>query len=192
MKKKKKCSDPACNTLQRSSPGSPPPCANPPWQCIRHICHLIDSASPATIQPAIKGEGKPEQQQKCIAVTQQALSSIPWSQPCMQPHHEGIGTVSFTPTHYCTWLQQPKTYSRVTFPLILLSLAPTCRGCRKCQAFELSSQGGSGCTAAKEVPLVCWQSAEATEGIQGGTRLLPGCVGPQEPLWLPGSRGTMV
>lgn len=92
----------------------------------------------------------------------------------MQPHHEGIGTVSFTPIPFCTWPQQPKTYSRVTFPLILLSLAPTCRGCRKCQDSELSSQGGS---------LMSWQSAEAKKGIPGAPGTCqslgshPGCKG---------------
>ena len=72
---------------------------------------------------------------------------------CSQPRHKGIGTVSLAPVSYCTWLRQPKTYSRLTFPLILLFLAPTCSGCRKCQAFSKpSSPGGSGCGAAKEAP----------------------------------------
>lgn len=107
-------------------------------------------------------------------------SPAPHPPCCSQPCRKGIGMVSLAPVSYCTQLRQPKTYSRMTFPLILLSPALTCSSCRKCQAFSKPScPRVSSCRAAQEASrcthMVPWTQRES--------RLALGACHAAQSLW---------
>lgn len=151
----------------------------------------MDSAPPATIQTATKGEGKPEQQQKCVAVTPSlkhhpmvpALHAAP-------PRGDWDSILHSHPLLYLATAAQDLQQSDISInPFIPGSYV---QGLQKMSGLRAELPGRQQLQSSQGGTFMCWQSAEAMEGIPGGTRLLPGCVEPQEPLWLPGSSGTMV
>lgn len=92
----------------------------------------------------------------------------------------GIETVSLDLASYCTQRGQPKTMSRVTFPLILLSPASTCGCCKNCQApsrpssFRGSSweeEGRLSCCAGTSLSMRLWRGLlQAIRCLQGWSR----------------------
>lgn len=118
------CSDPACST-----PQGPAQC----WSTstVKPLCCLLDtfgayrlnsacthpnthSSNPTSLKPSIPQPIQHRHQQ--TTTPRGDWDSIPRSSQLLYQ------------------LKQPETYSRVTLPLILLSLAPVCSGCQKHQA----------------------------------------------------------